>query len=76
MSALLPPAPEVGPQPPLRYTGGNLALGFDVVQIEADGPGGHYLLTLEQALRNIHLFAEPGRTRILLAPPYQFDMPK
>jgi hypothetical protein len=72
---VLPVAPEVGPQPPLTYEGGNIGLGASEVHVVANSSDGLYMLTLEQALRHIDLFAEPGRTRILWALPYQFDIP-
>jgi hypothetical protein len=72
---VMPAPPEVGPQPPLTYEGDNIGLGAGEVHVLAHGPGGYYTLTLEQALRNIDLFAEPGRTRILWALPYEFEIP-
>lgn len=73
----LPAPPLVGPPPPLRLGGCDLALvEAERVLVEAHGPDGNYLLTLEQTLRVIDLFAEPGRTRILQLLPYHFDIPE
>jgi len=72
----LPEPPEVGPPPALVYGGGNLGLeDAHKVTIQARAPAGLVSMTLEQALRCIDQFAEPGRTRILLVLPYHFDMP-
>ncbi|MFM9438351.1 hypothetical protein ACFDR9_005456 [Janthinobacterium sp. CG_23.3] len=73
---VLPEPPEVGPAPALRYYGGDLGLvDAQDVTIHAHTPTGWVDLMLEQALRNIDQFAEPGRTRILLVLPFHFDMP-
>lgn len=45
------------------------------VTIQARGPTGLVSMKLEQALRCIDQFAEPGRSRILFVLPYHFDMP-
>lgn len=72
----LPEPPEVGPPPALVYGGGNLGLeDAHKVTIQARAPAGLVSMTLEQALRDIDQFAEPGRSRILLVLPYHFDMP-
>lgn len=72
----LPEPPEVGPAPALVYGGGTLGLeDAHKVTIQARAPAGLVSMTLEQALRNIDQFAEPGRTRILFVLPYHFDMP-
>lgn len=72
----LPEPPEVGPPPALVYGGGTLGLeDASKVTIQARAPAGLVSLTLEQALRYIDHFAEPGRSRILLVLPYHFDMP-
>lgn len=72
----LPEPPEVGPPPALVYGGGTLGLeDASKVTIQARAPAGLVSMKLEQALRYIDHFAEPGRTRILLVLPYHFDMP-
>lgn len=72
----LPEPPEVGPPPALVYGGGTLGLeDASKVTIQARAPNGLVSMKLEQALRYIDHFAEPGRTRILLVLPYHFDMP-
>jgi hypothetical protein len=72
----LPEPPEVGPPPALVYGGGTLGLeDTHKVTIQARAPAGLVSMTLEQALRCIDHFAEPGRSRILLVLPYHFDMP-
>lgn len=72
----LPEPPEVGPPPALVYGGGTLGLeDASKVTIQASSPAGLVSMKLEQALRYIDHFAEPGRTRILLVLPYHFDMP-
>lgn len=72
----LPEPPEVGPPPALVYGGGTLGLeDAGKVTIQARAPAGLVSMKLEQALRYIDHFAEPGRTRILLVLPYHFDMP-
>ena len=72
----LPEPPEVGPSPALVYGGGTLGLeDAHKVTIQARAPRGLVSMTLEQALRCIDQFAEPGRSRILLVLPYHFDMP-
>lgn len=71
----LPEPPEVGPPPALVYGGGTLGLeDASKVTIQARAPAGLVSMKLEQALRYIDHFAEPGRTRILLVLPYHFDM--
>ncbi|SFU94009.1 hypothetical protein [Pseudoduganella namucuonensis] len=72
----LPAPPEVGPPPPYRLGGNDIALedAADVI-VEVYGPSGMRLFTLEQTLRSIDLIAEPGRTRILYLLPLHFDMP-
>ena len=72
----LPEPPEVGPPPALVYGGGTLGLeDAHKVTIQARAPAGLVSMKLEQALRFIDQFAEPGRSRILLVLPYHFDMP-
>lgn len=72
----LPKPPEVGPPPALVYGGGTLGLeDAHKVTIQARGPTGLVSMKLEQALRCIDQFAEPGRSRILFVLPYHFDMP-
>ena len=72
----LPEPPEVGPPPALVYGGGTLGLeDASKVTIQARAPAGLVSMKLEQALRYIDHFAEPGRARILLVLPYHFDMP-
>lgn len=72
----LPEPPEVGPPPALVYGGGTLGLeDASKVTIQALAPAGLVSMKLEQALRYIDHFAEPGRSRILLVLPYHFDMP-
>ena len=66
----LPPSPEVGPQAPLLYLGGDLGLGNKTVSITAGSqeygqPMRYVHMQLEQALRQIDMFCEPGRSRIL-----------
>jgi len=72
--SILPPAPEVGPEPPFRYCGGNLGLTDGPVSINVAVPGGRAEVSLEWALRNIGRFAEPGRTRLLLEVAHEFDV--
>lgn len=56
------------------YAGGNLGLGFDDVVIAVRTSAGTTDISLEQALRHIDLFVEPGRSRILAQLAYQFDL--
>lgn len=63
---------SLGPQ--LEYVGGNLGLAKDDVVIAVRTPTGTFDISLEQALRHIDLFVEPGRSRILAQLVCQFDL--
>ena len=75
----LPLAPEVGPQAPLLYLGGDLGLGNKTVSITAGSqeygrPMRYVQMKLEHALRQIDLFCEPGRSRILVGVEIHFGL--
>lgn len=62
------------PFAPLEYAGGNLGLCSGDVVIAVRTAAGTTNIPLEQALRHIDLFVEPGRSRILAQLAYQFDL--
>ena len=62
---------------PFKWIGDNLGLGSDEpATIHARDPDGRLTdLRIEEALRHIDMFAEPGKTRILVALPYEYNIP-
>lgn len=58
----------------LEYVGGDLGLSSGDVVIAVRTAAGTTDISLEQALRHIDLFVEPGRSRILAQLAYQFDL--
>jgi hypothetical protein len=70
-----PNPPEVGPQPPLRFLGGDLGfLNEWPVTVEVSTPEGRQCWALEPVLKNIDLFAEPDRSRILYMAGHHFKI--
>lgn len=70
-----PRALEFGPQPPLRYEGGTLGLCDDTPDVYCCTPGGPIFTTdIEDVLRNIDLFAEPDRSRLLFTAGMHFGL--
>jgi len=72
----LPQPPDFGPPPPYTWLGDNLGLGSEPKFIHVKTPQGNFDTSLSEVLRNIDLFAEPGRTRILWMLPFIFDIPR
>ena len=68
--------PEVGPQPPLIYLGGDLGLGDGMPWIDfADVTGRRYVThSVENVLRVADLFQEPGRSSLLAAAASHFGL--
>ncbi len=60
-----------------KWVGDNLGLGSDVpATIHARDQDGRLTdLSIEETLRHIDMFDEPGRTRILVALPYEYNIP-
>lgn len=68
-------APEVGPAPALEYIGAYFGQrDIHELAVEAYSSNGRGIMTLQESLRRIDEFAEPGRTRLLFAAGLHFGV--
>lgn len=65
---------RVGPTGPLTLLGDNLSLGEDLVTVRTRCGNDLVDMTIEQALRAIDQFIDPGQTRLLQALPLHYDL--